>query len=130
MSTFNEIKEEITALDDFDRYQYVVDWSDKGNDLPEELTTDKNFVKGCTSKLWCDIHDSKYKTRADALITQGLARMVCEIFNNMSIEEAQTFKSQTMSELGLVFSPSRANGMNQLIWRLKDLARERSDLLG
>jgi len=32
-----------------------------------------------------------------------------------------------MSQLGLVFSPSRANGMNQLIWRLKDLARERSD---
>ena len=51
MSTFNEIKEEINALDDFDRYQYVVDWSDKGNDLPEELTTNKNFVKGCTSKL-------------------------------------------------------------------------------
>ena len=127
MSTFNEIKEEINALDDFDRYQYVVDWADKGNDLPKELTTDKNFVKGCTSNLWCDVHDSKYKTRADALITQGLARMVCEIFNNMSIEEAQTFDAQSMSQLGLVFSPSRANGMNQLIWRLKDLARERSD---
>ena len=125
MSTFNEIKEEIDALDDFDRYQYVIDWSDKGGDLPEEFCTDKTFVKGCTSKLWCDIHESKYKTRADSLLTNGLAKMVCEIFNSMSIDEAQAFNAQSMSTLGLVFSPSRANGMNQLIWRLKDLARER-----
>jgi sulfur transfer protein SufE len=98
MSTFEEIKDEINSLDNFDRYEYVMDWSDKGNDLPEEFCTDKTFIKGCTSKLWCSIHENKYKTRADAIITQGLARMVCEIFNNITIEEASTFNPQQMTQ--------------------------------
>jgi len=125
MSTFEEIRDEINALDDFDRYEYVMDWADQGNDLPEEFCTDKTFIKGCTSKLWCAVHESKYKTRADAIITQGLARMVCEIFNNIPIEEASTFNPQQMTQLGLVFSPSRANGLNHLVWKMKELARER-----
>ena len=125
MEKFNNLVEEFADLDNFDRYQNILDYANISPELPKDYCISKNLIPGCASNLWVGLHDNIIKSQADAVITKGLAGMFCNLFNNLSITEATNFNSNLLDQLGLILSPSRANGMLNLIKKLKELSNDR-----
>jgi len=124
MEKFNNLVEEFADLDNFDRYQNILDYANTSPELPKDYCTPNNLISGCASNLWVGLHDNIIKSQADAVITKGLAGMFCNLFNDISVKEATYFDCNLLDQLGLILSPSRANGMLNLIKKLKELRND------
>jgi len=121
MDHFSALIEEFKELDNFDRYQNILDWANHSPVLPKDKCVESNLIPGCASNLWIDIDDNLIKSEADAVITKGLAAMFCDLFNNFTVEESKLFDPKMITKLGFVLSPSRSNGMINLIFKLKEI---------
>jgi len=121
MKKFFDLVEEFKGLDNFDRYQNILDWANHSPVLPKDKCVESNLIPGCASNLWIDIDDDIIKSEADAVITKGLAAMFCDLFNNFTVEESKLFDPKMITKLGFVLSPSRSNGMVNLIFKLKEI---------
>ena len=121
MKKFFDLVEEFEGLDKFDRYQNILDWANHSPVLPKGKRIESNLIPGCASNLWIDIDDDIIKSEADAVITKGLAAMFCDLFNNFTQEESKLFDPKMITKLGFVLSPSRSNGMVNLIFKLKEI---------
>jgi cysteine desulfuration protein SufE len=124
MDHFAALVEEFKDLDNFDRYQNILDWANDAEVLPQIKKLPQNLVAGCASNLWVDIDQNIIKSDADAVITKGLASMFCDLFNKFTKQDAKMFDPKLLQSLGFVLSPSRANGMINLIFKLKELKND------
>jgi sulfur transfer protein SufE len=71
------IAEEFSFFGDWsERYQYLIDLGRKLPDLPEELKTEENRLKGCQSKVWIvaegDASKLDFRAISDSSIVSGL----------------------------------------------------------
>ena len=124
MEQFHNLVEEFADLDNFDRYQNILDYANTSPELPKEYCIADNLIPGCASNLWVGKHHNIIKSQADAVITKGLAGMFCTLFNDLEKQQAIDFDYRLLDQLGLILSPSRANGMLNLIKKLKELRSE------
>ncbi|MCX6195633.1 MAG: SufE family protein [Flavobacteriia bacterium] len=121
-----EIVSEFEVFDDWmEKYEYLIDL---GKDLPliqEELKTEERLIEGCQSRVWlnADFNDGKMQFSADseAIITKGIIGLLIRVLNNEKPETVIKTDLKFISDIGLQehLSPTRANGLNGMIKKMK-----------
>ena len=124
MADFQEMFAELFQLDDsMDKYEYIIDYGAVARPVFEVKKTDSNLVTGCTSNLWVEKIDNNIQCYGESLIVQGLASMICDWWNQASIDQRSEFSLGQLAALGLapMLSMGRQNGVANLIARIKKL---------
>lgn len=130
--TADEILDNMGFLDDWeDRYRYIIDLGKSLPELPDNLKTEDNFVRGCQSQVWLVHHYDKDNNQlimavdSDALIVRGLAAMLLAALNKRSPEDiVKTNMEEYFGELDLLkhLSPTRGNGLRAMVQRIRQEA--------
>jgi cysteine desulfuration protein SufE len=122
----DEIVSEFEVFDDWmEKYEYLIYL---GKDLPliqEELKTEERLIEGCQSRVWlnADFNDGKMQFSADseAIITKGIIGLLIRVLNDEHPETILKTDLKFISDIGLQehLSPTRANGLNGMIKKMK-----------
>ena len=108
-----------------ERYEHLIEL---GKSLPLidiKNKTDDNIIKGCQSKVW--LHAEKnnglieFYADSDAIITKGIVSLLIRTFSNQKPEEIINASLDFIDKIGLRqhLSPNRANGLNNMIKKIK-----------
>ena len=121
-----EIVSEFEVFDDWmEKYEYLIDL---GKDLPliqEELKTDERLIEGCQSRVWlnanCENGKMQFSADSEAIITKGIIGLLIRVLNDEKPETVIKTDLKFISEIGLQehLSPTRANGLNGMIKKMK-----------
>ena len=122
----DEIVSEFEVFDDWmEKYEYLIDI---GKDLPliqEELKTEERLIEGCQSRVWlnanCENGKMQFSADSEAIITKGIIGLLIRVLNNEKPETVIKTDLKFISNIGLQehLSPSRANGLNGMIKKMK-----------
>lgn len=122
----DEIVSEFEVFDDWmEKYEYLIDL---GKDLPliqEELKTNERLIEGCQSRVWlnatCTNGKMQFSADAEAIITKGIIGLLIRVLNDEKPETVIKTDLKFISEIGLQehLSPTRANGLNGMIKKMK-----------
>ena len=124
------------ALDSFEhcasweqRARLLMQWGQRMPALDEHARTDANRVHGCESLVWLvgRLEDGHWQFAAssDARMIRGLVALLLARVNGLTTEELQQVDLPGWFEqLGLSrqLSPSRSNGLNAVLVRMRELA--------
>jgi cysteine desulfuration protein SufE len=124
MRSIGEIQQEI--IDNFnlleeweDKYQYLIDFSESVESMPEALKTDANLVKECQSRVWLSPYEKDgliyFYTDSDAPIPKGLVATIAKILNGHSVAEIAKATIDFPHQNGLkpLFIPSKKSGIGR-----------------
>ena len=126
LSLEKEIVSEFEIFDNWmEKYEYLIEL---GKDLPiidSNQKTEENLIKGCQSKVW--LHAEKqdglvrFYADSDAIITKGIISLLIRIFSNQKPEDIINADTDFIDKIGLRqhLSPNRANGLNNMIKKIK-----------
>jgi len=138
LPNLDELLKEFQELEDWEeRYDYLIDLGKQLPELPAELKTSEQIVKGCMSTVWLAtsvVSDGNEKrvlieAGSDALIVKGLIVVLLAVFNRRTPEEILKLdENQYFAQLGLNqhLSPQRRNGLFAMVKRVKQLALEQA----
>ena len=122
----DEIVSEFEIFDDWmQKYEYLIDL---GKDLPliqVELKTDERLIEGRQSRVWlyANYKNGKMQFSADseAIITKGIIGLLIRVLNDEHPETILKADLKFISDIGLQehLSPTRANGLNGMIKKMK-----------
>jgi len=113
--------ESLAMLEGTDRLEYLLDLAKESTTLDPEKRLDENKVHGCMSQIWVDVElQDKLVTvnyDSDAMITKGIARVICDCFTNSDVKEATTIGIDDFDPLGIqpLLTAQRRNGLGNLI---------------
>ena len=116
-----EWSENLSLLEGQDRLVYLIDLAKNKTTMDFEKRIKERLVTGCISQIWVDVmvEDNKVNVEydSDAMITKGITSIVCDCFNDSTIEECKEIKGDDFLELGIVelLSQQRRNGLGNLI---------------
>jgi len=122
----NEIVEEFDIFDTWmDKYEYLIELGKSVPKISEENKKEENIIKGCQSKVW--LHAEKqdglvrFYADSDAIITKGIISLLIRIFSNQKPEDIINADTDFIDKIGLRqhLSPNRANGLNNMIKKIK-----------
>lgn len=122
MKEFQDLFEDLFLLDDtMDKYDFIMDYGNNANSVKDFDYQDFELVPGCTSRLWIRYTNKDFICKADSAIVKGIAGMICDWYNQASIEQRENFSLQTLEKIGLapILSMGRQNGVANLIKRIK-----------
>jgi len=129
-----QLAEEFELLENWEeKFDYLIELGQELPEMPEELKTEQNLVRGCQSSVWFDIHCEEgkivFSADSDSLIVKGIVAVVNQLFNNQDGEEVLTADLSFFEEIGLWqhLSAQRGNGLMAMIAHLKKAA---ADCLG
>ena len=121
-----EIVSEFEMFDDWmAKYECLIDL---GKDLPlikEELKTDERLIEGCQSRVWlnanCENGKMQFSADSEAIITKGIIGLLIRVLNDENPETILKTDLKFISDIGLQehLSPTRANGLNGMIKKMK-----------
>ncbi|NWD77904.1 SufE family protein [Pseudomonas gingeri] len=128
------------ALRVLENFQHLAGWEQRarllmqwGEHLPPLSDADKteaNRVHGCESQVWLtgQLQDGQWQFAAssDARMIRGLVALLLVRVNGLSADELQQVDlPDWFSQLGLLrqLSPSRSNGLNAVLQRMRELTR-------
>ena len=122
----NEIIEEFDIFDTWmDKYEYLIELGKSVPKINEENKKEENIIKGCQSKVWvhAELIDNKviYTADSDAIITKGIISLLIRAFSNQKPEDIINSSLDFIDDIGLRqhLSPNRANGLNNMIKKIK-----------
>lgn len=138
MTTLADIRADFELLDEWeDRYRYVIELGRQLPEMPAELKTEANKVRGCASQVWLSTRVTPatlgggaplltFQGDSDAHIVRGLVAILFSIVNGRSA--AEVLASDPVAEfasLGLKehITPQRSNGFTSMVERVKSDAR-------
>lgn len=107
------------------KYQRIIELGRKQPHLDCKDKCETNLVKGCQSQMYlcsCLCGDKVvFNAESDALISSGLAALLCKVYSNESPEAILKCPPSYLDELGISasLSPNRANGLYSLHLRMK-----------
>ena len=113
--------ESLAMLEGTDRLEYLLDLAKESTTLDPQKRLDENKVHGCMSQIWVDVElQDKLVTvnyDSDAMITKGIARVICDCFTNSDVKEATTIGIDDFNPLGIqpLLTAQRRNGLGNLI---------------
>jgi cysteine desulfuration protein SufE len=116
-----EWSENLSLLEGQDRLVYLIDLAKNKTTMDFEKRIKERLVTGCISQIWVDVmvEDNKVNVEydSDAMITKGITSIVCDCFNDSTIEECKEINGDDFLELGIVelLSQQRRNGLGNLI---------------
>ena len=124
------------ALDSFghctgweQRARLLMQWGQRLPELSEADKTETHRVHGCESQVWLvgervDGH-WQFAASCDARLIRGLVALLLVRVNGLSTEQLQQVDlPEWFNQLGLSrqLSPSRSNGLNAVLLRMRELA--------
>jgi cysteine desulfuration protein SufE len=122
----DEIVSEFEIFDDWmQKYEYLIEL---GKDLPliqVQLKTDERLIVGCQSRVWlnanCEDGKMQFSADSEAIITKGIIGLLIRVLNNEKPETIIQTDLKFISDIGLQehLSPTRANGLNGMIKKMK-----------
>jgi cysteine desulfuration protein SufE len=122
----NEIIEEFDIFDTWmDKYEYLIELGKSVPKINEENKKEENIIKGCQSKVWlhAEKHDGlvRFYADSDAIITKGIISLLIRTFSNQKPEDIINASLDFIDDIGLRqhLSPNRANGLNNMIKKIK-----------
>ena len=135
-NTMDEQLEIIETFDMFDdwleKYQYIIDLGKKLEPMDESLKVDENLLQGCQSQVWL-VHEFKdgklhFQANSDAAIVSGLIALVMTIYSNQTPKKIIETEPDFIELIGLAshLSSTRSNGLNAMIDKIKETARQYS----
>ena len=124
------------ALDSFEhctgweqRARLLMQWGQRLPELNEADKTEANRVNGCESQVWLvgELRNGHWQFAAssDARLIRGLVALLLARVNGLSTEHLQQVDlPDWFNQLGLSrqLSPSRSNGLNAVLQRMRELA--------
>lgn len=131
MSTIAErqtnIIQEFQNLSDWeDRYKKIIEMGRQLPDMPADLKTDENLVKGCQSQVWLFAHLSPQgemilQGDSDAMIVKGLVALLLRVYSGANPNEILQTPPEFLKALGFEghLSPSRANGLHAMLKQIR-----------
>lgn len=125
-----------TALETFgapmsweQRARLLMQWGDHLPPVADQEKSDEHLVDGCESKVWLlgDVIDGHWQFRAasDARLIRGLVALLLARVNGLSAQDLQRVDlADWFNQLGLSrqLSPSRSNGLNAVLQKMRQLA--------
>ena len=122
----NEIVEEFDIFDTWmDKYEYLIELGKSVPKINEENKKEENIIKGCQSKVWLHAEKQdglvKFYADSDAIITKGIISLLIRAFSNQKPEDIINASLDFIDDIGLRqhLSPNRANGLNNMIKKIK-----------
>lgn len=122
----DEIVAEFNVFSDWmEKYEYLIDL---GKDLPlikAEFKTDERLIEGCQSRVWlnaaCEEGKMQFTADSEAIITKGIIGLLIRVLNDEKPETIVQTELKFITEIGLQehLSPTRANGLNGMIKKMK-----------
>ena len=111
------------------RARLLMQWGERLPALADEGKVDANLVQGCESLVWLvgRLQDGHWQFAAssDARMIRGLVALLLARVNGLSAAELQAVDlPDWFNQLGLSrqLSPSRSNGLNAVLQRMRDLS--------
>jgi cysteine desulfuration protein SufE len=125
-----------TALETFQnasgweqRARLLMQWGDRLPALSDVDKVDANRVHGCESQVWLvgalDDGHWQFAASSDARLIRGLVALLLARVNGLSaVELQQVDLPEWFNQLGLSrqLSPSRSNGLNAVLQRMRSLS--------
>ena len=122
----NEIVEEFDIFDTWmDKYEYLIELGKSVPKISEENKKEENIIKGCQSKVWLHAEKEdglvKFYADSDAIITKGIISLLIRTFSNQKPQDIINASLDFIDDIGLRqhLSPNRANGLNNMIKKIK-----------
>lgn len=112
-----------------DKYQHIIDMGKSLPQMEEKYKTEENKVSGCQSNVWIysETRDGTlhFFGDSDALITKGLVALILKTVQDKTIDEITKADFDFIEKIGLKehLSPTRANGLNSVIQKIKHCAQ-------
>lgn len=111
------------------RARLLMQWGERLEPLTDEERCESNRVHGCESTVWLvPGHDGEclqMRASSDARLLRGLLALLLLRVNGLSAAElAEVDVADWFNRLGLArqLSPSRSNGLNAVLQRIRELA--------
>lgn len=111
------------------RARMLMQWGERLPVLAEEDKVEANLVQGCESQVWLvgRLQDGHWQFAAssEARMIRGLVALLLARVNGLSVAELQAVDlSDWFNQLGLSrqLSPSRSNGLNAVLQRMRALS--------
>jgi cysteine desulfuration protein SufE len=121
-----QLLEDFELLENWEeKYDYLIELGMDLPEMPPELKTDLNLVRGCQSSVWFDIrcedHKIIFDADSDSLIVKGIVAVVNQLFNEQPAEDVLKADLSFFEEVGLWqhLSAQRGNGLLAMIAHLK-----------
>ncbi len=108
-----------------DKYEYLIELGKSVPVIDEINKTDDNIIKGCQSKVWLHAEQDegviRFYADSDAIITKGIVSLLIRTFSNQKPEDIINASLDFIDKIGLRqhLSPNRANGLNNMIKKIK-----------
>ena len=115
-----------------ERLSAIVARGRKWPGIGDDERTEGRLVKGCVSRVWLvgEAVDGvcRFRMSADSPLVQGLAAVVCEIYDGGAAGEIAAFESDAIEALGLApqLSPTRLNGLVNVQRTIREFATAHS----
>ncbi|MFM8244174.1 MAG: SufE family protein [Crocinitomicaceae bacterium] len=133
MSEIKQREEELVAEFELfeswmEKYEYIIELGKELPLLSENEKSDELLIEGCQSRVWLktSVNASGIKFRADAeaIITKGIIALLIRLIDNIDPKELVQYNFGVVQAIGLQehLSPTRSNGLNGMIKRLKNEA--------
>lgn len=96
----------------------------------EEDRIDAHRVQGCVSQVWLtgsvEKGHSRFRMAADSPLVQGLAALLCELYDGETAPEILAVEPELFEALGLTrqISPTRLNGLANVRRVIRDFAAQ------
>ncbi len=122
----DQIVEEFDIFDSWmDKYEYLIELGKSVPVIDDSNKIEENIIKGCQSKVWLHAEKNngliKFYADSDAIITKGIVSLLIRTFSNQKPEEIINASLDFIDKIGLRqhLSPNRANGLNNMIKKIK-----------
>lgn len=127
----DQIVAELSEISDsIGRYQYLVRVGETLQAGRDGIRTEEHAVPGCQAQLWIRAHleDGRLRITADsdAAITRGIIALLLRVLDHRTPGEIVAAELSFLDRTGLRkhLSPSRANGLEAMVTRIRELAAE------
>lgn len=123
----SELEQEFQSYSDWeDRYKKIIEMGKNLPEMPEQMKSEQNLVKGCQSQVWLFAKDNEdgtvtYFADSDASIAKGIIALLLNIFSDNQPQDILTVDDSFIDRLGLRqhLSMNRANGLNAMLKQIK-----------
>lgn len=130
MNSLDEIVEVFELLGDWDqRYQYIIELGEQLPEMPEELKTEDNKVKGCMSQVWISPYPDDKESNiwhfhgdCDTPVIKGVLALLIQLIDGKTVEQIRQLDVDEFFErlqLDEHLSPNRHVGVYAIVELMK-----------
>jgi len=125
----HQLIDRLAIIEDVEeRLGYIIDRGRKAPGLTDDFKIPAFKIEGCSSNLWMapgyENGICHFRSDADAIITRGIAHLLCELYSGNPPEEIITLPPDFLAELGIKqhLSPNRSAGLANIWKKIKGYA--------